>query len=134
MTRLTAAEKQRRHRAKPGVLEAEREKARAYRAANLERVRANALRYYHANRDRICMKKRADRYGLTAEEFEALWASQGARCGICKSDLASQKRVHVDHDHATGRIRGILCFTCNVGIGMLGDDPRVLRSALLWLD
>jgi hypothetical protein len=53
-------------------------------------------------------------------------AAQRGLCGVCQVGLPE----HVDHDHVTGRIRGILCFTCNIGMGNFGDDPdRLLRAA-----
>jgi hypothetical protein len=78
-------------------------------------------------------KKVADRkshlkrkYGLTLEGFDALLVSQGGRCAICgKADADN-----VDHDHATGAVRGILCWNCNIAIGQFEDDiDRVCAAA-----
>ncbi len=78
--------------------------------------------------DRRTKKK----YGLDARGIEALRASQGGKCGICRcqlSDLHSTK-VHVDHDHDTGIVRGVLCNDCNIAIGFLRDSPsRAMRAA-----
>lgn len=70
------------------------------------------------------------RYGLTAGQVAAMVAEQDGLCAICRTKAA----VHVDHDHATGDICGVLCFTCNVGLGNLRDDLRVIHSAALYLD
>ena len=56
-------------------------------------------------------------------------AEQGGRCAICEEKPAE----HVDHDHATGEVRGVLCFTCNVGLGQLRDDLAVIHNAALYL-
>jgi len=65
------------------------------------------------------------RYGITAEEADAMLVEQGGLCAICMAAPA----VHVDHDHATGKVRALLCFNCNGGLGQFKDDPAVLRAA-----
>jgi hypothetical protein len=73
------------------------------------------------------------RYGLTGVEFEAMWLRQSGACAVCRSPFDASS-PHVDHDHGTGRVRGLLCFGCNSGIGLLGDDPERVRRALAYLD
>jgi hypothetical protein len=70
------------------------------------------------------------KYGLTSAEVDVLRAAQGGLCAICGVAPA----VHVDHDHATGTVRGMLCFPCNAAIGHLRDDPQVVRQAAVYLD
>lgn len=65
------------------------------------------------------------RYGVTASEVAAMVAAQDGTCAICRVRPAE----HVDHDHATGAVRGVLCFTCNVGLGSFNDEPERLRLA-----
>jgi hypothetical protein len=65
------------------------------------------------------------RYGITAVEADAMLAEQDGLCAICRRAPA----VHVDHDHATGAVRALLCFNCNGGLGQFKDDPDVLRAA-----
>jgi hypothetical protein len=76
------------------------------------------------------------RYGITQEQFDAMLERQGNRCAICRTDTpcpTSGKAWHIDHCHETGRVRGLLCNSCNRGIGQLGDDPDRLESAARYL-
>jgi len=70
------------------------------------------------------------RYGIGAVEVDALIESQGNRCPICGREAPN----HVDHDHETGLVRGILCFNCNGGLGQFGDDIDRLSAAIAYLD
>jgi hypothetical protein len=74
-------------------------------------------------------------YGLGWDEYEAMLASQGGRCAVCgASEAGGRGNWHVDHDHESGRVRGLLCAGCNVGIGQFRDDPERLRAAARYLD
>ncbi len=64
----------------------------------------------------------------TRAQYDAMLASQGALCAICRKPEFG-RRLAVDHDHATGRVRGLLCTRCNTGLGMFGDDAARLREA-----
>lgn len=70
------------------------------------------------------------RYGLTPEQFDALLAEQGLLCPICLKRPA----VHVDHDHSTGRVRGILCEMCNGGLGQFRDNTTTIENAIAYLE
>ncbi len=71
-------------------------------------------------------------YDLTREEFEVLRAALDDRCAICRVTFTATP--HIDHDHATGRVRGLLCRRCNTGLGLFRDDPARLREAIRYLD
>lgn len=73
-------------------------------------------------------------YGLTVEEFDRLFAAQGGKC-ICGATEPGGKhrRFHVDHDHATGRVRGILCHGCNTALGLVGESPDRLEMLARYL-
>jgi Recombination endonuclease VII len=74
----------------------------------------------------------AARYGLTISAYESLFEEQAGRCGICGEPR--EKRLGVDHDHATGAVRGLLCGNCNRGLGMFMDNVDLLRRAITWLE
>ncbi|WP_265559864.1 endonuclease VII domain-containing protein [Streptomyces hygroscopicus] len=69
-------------------------------------------------------------YGITEAEHDALIASRGGVCCISLSAPAT----HVDHCHETGRVRGVLCFNCNSGLGLLRDDPAAAHRAADYLE
>lgn len=69
------------------------------------------------------------RYGITADEADTMLAEQDGLCAICKVAPA----VHVDHDHATGAVRALLCFNCNGGLGQFKDDPGLLHAAAYYV-
>jgi Recombination endonuclease VII len=86
-------------------------------------------RVHHNERGRISHFSRT--YGITAERVERMIEGQGGLCPICGRDLGT--RPHVDHDHETGAVRGILCFNCNGGLGQFGDDIDRLQQAVEYL-
>ena len=72
-------------------------------------------------------------YGLTREEYDGLKARQGNLCAICNGPSPDGRRLHIDHDHQTGKVRGLLCVKCNVGLGAFKDQPTLLENAIVYL-
>jgi hypothetical protein len=72
-------------------------------------------------------------YGLTIESYDAMLTEQAGVCAICGRENASKRRLAVDHDHATGEVRGLLCNRCNAGIGLLGDTAEAVARAVVYL-
>ncbi|KQO05064.1 hypothetical protein ASF06_18645 [Agreia sp. Leaf244] len=94
----------------------------------------NANKFGAGNRDEQLRRRRLrERYKLTTEEFDELRESQAGRCAICGKEDSSESGLVVDHDHRTGRVRGLLCNGCNVGLGFLQDDHEVLTAAAAYL-
>lgn len=81
-------------------------------------------------RNRNSNLKRA--YGLTEAEYVAILAAQDGLCALCRRSCS--RRLAVDHDHNTGRVRGLLCAKCNRGLGLFNDNPAVLRTAAIYLE
>jgi Recombination endonuclease VII len=69
-------------------------------------------------------------YGLSVDDIDRMLAAQHGLCAICRTAPA----IHVDHDHRTGFVRGMLCFRCNAALGQFDDDPLVLRRAARYLE
>jgi len=75
------------------------------------------------------------RYGLTPVDYAAMLDAQGGRCAICGEEAErTARRLSVDHCHATGKVRGLLCRDCNVGLGVFGDEAEALRRAAEYLE
>lgn len=72
-------------------------------------------------------------YGMSVEGYDALLAVQNGVCAICGQAPRNGYSLHVDHDHATGRVRGLLCFKHNNALGDFDDDPDLLMAAVRYL-
>lgn len=70
------------------------------------------------------------KYGISASQVEAMKAAQDGLCAVCLTRAA----VHVDHDHGSGRVRAILCESCNGFLGAFSDDPQLLQAAIAYLE
>jgi hypothetical protein len=74
------------------------------------------------------------KYGITLERYEAMFAAQGGKCAICRQEESGPyANLQIDHCHATGVIRGLLCHLCNKGIGQMNEDIDRLRAAVDYL-
>jgi hypothetical protein len=100
------------------------EAVKAWQIANKEYCKTRQRKYWLR-----------DKYGITEEEYNAMFTAQNGKCAICLSDTETGKwkRFCVDHCHTTGRVRGLLCNECNRGIGLLKDNPTILTNAVKYL-
>lgn len=108
-----------------------RANTRASYAAHAEARRISARHYREQNREVIRLRKRCNTHDITRDDYFEMWNLQAGRCAICLERLVDDgtRQTHVDHDHATGRVRGLLCDDCNVGLGRFYDEPESLRRA-----
>jgi hypothetical protein len=122
------AAKHARYVANPGPAKV---RASRWQKANADRVNE----YYRTRRldPEVKRRQRAGhlmrKYGMTIEQYDAMLASQGGGCFICGRPRREDISLHVDHDHSTGKVRGILCFCCNNALADFQDDPDLLRKA-----
>ena len=95
---------------------------------------------YQKNKDKAKEQYLVYHYGINLKEFEYLLQKQNNLCAICqksetvKHQSGTPKQLSVDHDHETGKIRGLLCYNCNRGIGHLQDNVEILKSAISYLE
>lgn len=76
---------------------------------------------------------RLKKYGITQEQFEELEVRQKGACAVCHQSMAGLRNLHIDHDHVTGQVRGLLCSQCNTALGKFRDSPEVLIAAAKYL-
>lgn len=103
------------------------------------RLRQNASteRYRNKNKNKVKLAV-ADsalkaKYDINLEDYQVMLDQQGGCCLICRYK-DDRHRLHVDHNHATGEIRGLLCRNCNVSIGHMKDSPKLLRKLADYLE
>lgn len=75
-------------------------------------------------------------YGITPEQYDQMLEAQGGVCAICKLPERERRQVRlcVDHDHVTGKVRGLLCRACNVALGKFQESVEVIRAALAYME
>lgn len=123
-----------------------KERGRLWRERNPEKSRASSRKYYAKNPEKCRAASALSRkrnpltevaghlkrtYGLTLEQYNALVEAQGGMCAICGGPPNGRvKKLVVDHDHATGKLRKLICDHCNKALGLFEDDPiRMTRAA-----
>jgi len=74
------------------------------------------------------------KFGSSEEDFEKRFKLQNSKCGICGIEREEKRAFSLDHDHKTGRIRGILCTKCNLGLGYFSDNKDLLSKAVSYLE
>jgi hypothetical protein len=101
----------------------------SYAKAADERHRRDAREFRRRHPDRVKNVRLRFAYGIDLSKYQELSVSQQGVCAICKIEC----KLFVDHDHATGKIRGLLCNACNLLLGKAKDSVEVLTSAVLYL-
>ena len=102
-------------------------------------------KWYRANRSRSRNTQLIYKFGITLKEYNRMVQSQGGVCAICGGVNDTRRRgthngkniatsLAVDHNHKTGKVRGLLCSTCNTSIGSFKDDPVLLKKAIHYLE
>jgi hypothetical protein len=119
-------------------------KAKEWRKKNPKKVAANSKKWREQNAERAAALRRRGHlkslYGLSPEDYEKALSEQRGCCAICgaaehaSKTRGGQHRFHIDHDHKTGRVRGLLCANCNRMIGQAKESVDVLWEAIAYLE
>jgi hypothetical protein len=88
------------------------------------------------NPDKVKNKRYLERYGITYDQYKEMLKVQEHKCYICGTDEVDSRseKLCVDHDHATGEVRKLLCHNCNCGLGHFKDSAQFLSKALAYLE
>jgi hypothetical protein len=114
-----------------------REAGKKWRMANREKSSKSSMNWYRNSIDRVKHNQRIYKlrsFNLSLEDFNNLFQKQNGNCGICEKNQSLFKtKFAIDHDHKTGKVRGLLCASCNIGLGMMKDDKDILLKAIKYL-
>jgi len=114
-----------------------KENSKKYYAKNKDKIKKNHKVNYLKNKDRINEVRIKNKYDITPQQLDNLYAEQNDSCKICnthKDENITHKGVLcIDHSHDNYEIRGLLCGKCNTAIGLLNDDPEILTKAVEYL-
>jgi hypothetical protein len=110
---------------------------RKYRQANREYYAQKQREWVAKNPEKAATQKRTThlkrKYGISIADYDAMFDSQGGRCAVCSAS-GERYAMCVDHDHASGVVRSLLCDGCNKGIGMFAESPERMRWAADYIE
>lgn len=115
-----------------GHLEKIRARDAAYHAAHKEDHQAYQIIYQATHRKEQRARNLKAHYGITNVQYDSILSNQGGICAICGCP-AINKELAIDHNHVTGKVRGILCSNCNTGLGLFGDSIDLIERAVAYL-
>lgn len=110
-----------------------KERAKRWQKDNPEKKKEIGKRYYKNHQENFKRYDIKRRYGLSHEDWLKIWETQDGKCAICEKKFANPSKTFVDHNHETGKIRGLLCPKCNLAIGLLNDDPKLMAKVIEYL-
>jgi hypothetical protein len=114
-------------------------KDKEYYIKNREKILARQKTYRQNNKEKVQVIRRTSRrkttFGITTEQFNELENKQNGVCAICKKKnlRRTTKDLHIDHNHITNKIRGLLCHNCNTGLGLFKENIELLLIAVQYL-
>ena len=106
--------------------------SRASYKRNIDNRRKLSRDFYWENREKKLDRVRFKKYGITGNEFRSIVQKQNGKCPICNK--VDKKNLSVDHDHFTGKVRGIICNECNMALGNVRDSIEILRALANYLE
>lgn len=124
------------HGLQSGCKDCHRASFKLWKSNNLERYKGLVTKLNSDRRERGYYREwhLRSKFGITVDQYKEILNSQGGGCAICRSTFPARRQsFHIDHDHLTGEIRGLLCHNCNRGIGYLQDSIEILQKSIQYL-
>ena len=110
------------------------EQCKKYREGNKKIMRKRKSKYYFNNKDKIKDYTLRKYYDISLEDYKKILKKQNDRCAICERPSKYHKKdFFVDHNHKTGKVRGLLCTKCNFALGQFDEDIKILNNAIKYL-
>ena len=116
-----------------GMKQWRKEHPEYYKEYHKQYYKNNIEKWKRINPEKHRQSQIKSRFGLSHEDWLKIWDSQSGRCVICGKRFIKPSNACVDHNHKTGKIRGLLCITCNSGLGFFKDDPKLTAKATEYL-
>ena len=113
------------------------EAVKRYRLAHPNRVHASQRKFdlKRCSDGSRCRWHLQHKFHLSVQEYDRLLEQQNYSCAICKTEKPNGRGTwNIDHDHQTGKIRGLLCWKCNFALGLFGDEVKILKDAVEYLE
>jgi hypothetical protein len=118
----------------PVFREKNNKKSREYHQAHKNEISVRSRAYRKANPDKARDWEFRKNYGIGIEDYNNIYKQQNGLCACCERVPKPGQRLHVDHSHANGEIRGLLCTKCNPGIGFFEENIELLQKAIAYLE
>ncbi len=126
-----------------------KDKKKKYYNINVDKCKTKQKKYYEENKDKVKayiqiysktnpdVQRKAQykrKFDITIDDYDKMFNKQEGKCPICEKPQSELKKLlHVDHDHKTGKIRGLLCGDCNLALGMFKDSKILLTNSIKYL-
>lgn len=121
-----------------GCVECDKQRKRNLTPEKRKEMSARRAKWIVENRERhLATRKkwyRLKEYGLTPERLAEMLTSQNSTCACCETELFGGGETHVDHNHITGKVRGLLCMPCNLAIGMVKENIDTVLKLGIYLE
>lgn len=113
----------------------------AWRKANKDRVNENVKRWQRENAEKYArihykamLRQRCKKFGITIDDYFGMLIAQAGACKLCgRNELENGRDLAIDHCHATGKVRGLLCHPCNTVLGHVQDDAALLQKMIEYI-
>lgn len=111
-----------------------KEHIKQYRIDNQKEIKEKRKLYKSNKKEEIKRYDLKHRYNITLEQYTEFLNKQEGKCAICHNQFKSTKDTHIDHNHITKKVRGLLCFKCNRGLGYFNDNKNTLNNASKYIN